>query len=233
MKNTFKIIMGAMLLVVLCSFVAEKPKRLFLLGDSISLQYGRDLQNFINGKYIIERKTGDSAAFVNLDLPVGSNGGDSRMVLKYLRMKIKEPSFNPDLFMLNCGLHDIKRDPKTNKIVVEEADYRKNLEEIYSLINQKKIPMIWIRTTGIIDSIHRKNKGFSRFNKDIEDYNQIADEVFSARHVPEIDLYTFTESQGDNRFVDHAHYTPAIRKLQAAYIAGFINSWVQKETANH
>ncbi len=228
MKNILKITVVTACSIVLCSFIMTKPKRLFLLGDSISLQYGTDLQKFLGNDYVIERKMGDSLAFVNLDLPVGSNGGDSRMVLKYLRTRVNDPSFDPDLFVLNCGLHDVKKDPKTGKPAVEEKDYRSNLEQIYTMIDQKKIPMIWIRTTGIIDSIHRRNKGFNRFNKDIKRYNEIADEVFTARKVPEIDLYTFTEAQGNDRFVDHAHYTPAIRKLQAAYIAGSIKLWKQK-----
>lgn len=212
-------------LLLLFGFTLERPKKLFLLGDSISLQYGADLQRFLLGKYIIERKTGDSVAFKNLDIPVGSNGGDSRMVLKYLRIKVNEPSFQPDLFMLNCGLHDIKRNPATNKIVVDETEYRSNLEEISKLLSAKKIPLIWIKTTGIIDSLHKKNKEFSRLNHDVKRYNEIAAEVFSSHKVPEIDLYTFTELQGNNRFVDHAHFTSEIRKLQAAYIAGFLNLW--------
>ncbi|WP_345954784.1 SGNH/GDSL hydrolase family protein [Mucilaginibacter sp. PAMB04168] len=230
MKRILKMITVAAYLAALTSFVNYKPFRLFVLGDSISLQYGTDLSRFLGDGYTIERKTGDSVAFKNLDIPVGSNGGDSRMVLKYLKSKVNDPSFNPDLFVLNCGLHDVKKDPTTGKVAVEEADYRSNLEQIYKLISQKKIPMMWVRTTGIIDSIHRRNKGFNRFNKDIKLYNQIADEVFIAHQVPEIDLFTFTEAQGDNRFVDHAHYTPEVRKLQAAYIAGSIRLW--KQTLN-
>lgn len=230
MNRIFKMVIVATCLAALTSFVNYKPFRLFVLGDSISLQYGADLGKYLGDGFIIERKTGDSIAFKNLDIPVGSNGGDSRMVLKYLKSKVNDPSFNPDLFVLNCGLHDVKKDPTTGKIAVEEADYRSNLEQIYKLISQKKIPMMWVRTTGIIDSIHRRNKGFNRFNKDIQRYNNIADEVFTSHQVPEIDLYAFTEAQGDNRFVDHAHYTPEVRKLQAAYIAGSIRLW--KQTLN-
>ena len=207
------------------AFSPAKPKRLFLLGDSISLQYGSELQKMLAGKFVIERKTGDSVAFKNLDIPIGSNGGDSRMALKYVRTQLDNSSFNPDLFVLNCGLHDVKRDPTTNAIAVSEADYRHNLEEIHTLIAKKKIPFIWVRTTGIIDSLHQKNKGFKRFIRDINRYNEIADAVFTTRKVPEIDLYTITEMQGDKRFVDHAHFTPEVRKVQAAFIAGFLTNW--------
>jgi lysophospholipase L1-like esterase len=228
MKNRNNLAMKiatATVLITLMAFSFTKPKRLFLLGDSISLQYGTELQKILAGKFVIEHKMGDSIAFKNLDIPIGANGGDSRMVLKYLSTQVNNPAFKPDLFVLNCGLHDVKRDPLTNAIAVNEKDYRRNLEEIYALIARKKIPFIWIRTTGIIDSIHQKNKGFKRLNSDIKHYNEIADEVFSARKVPEIDLYSLTEMQGDKRFVDHAHFTPEVRKVQASFIAGFLSNW--------
>jgi len=224
-NKVFTTLTSVLCLIILVAFINPKPRILFLLGDSISLQYGTDLQKFLSPGYLIERKDGDSVAFKNLDIPIGANGGDSRMVLSYLQMKIKDPAFRPDVFMLNCGLHDVKRDPKSGKIAVEEKDYRKNLEAIYKLIASKKIPMIWIRTTGVIDSLHRKNRGFNRYLKDIERYNEIADELFDKVKVEKIDLFGFTAVQGENRFVDHAHYTPEVRKLQAAYISGFISLW--------
>jgi hypothetical protein len=220
-----KILVVVLCLITVMAFSPTKPKRLFFLGDSISLQYGSELQKMLAGKFIIERKTGDSVAFKNLDIPIGSNGGDSRMVLKYLHTQVGNSSFKPDLFVLNCGLHDVKRDPITNAIAVNETDYRQNLAEIHSLITKKKIPFIWVRTTGIVDSLHQKNKGFKRFIRDINRYNEIADEVFTVRKVPKIDLYTLTEMQGDKRFVDHAHFTPEVRKVQAAFIAGFLTNW--------
>ena len=220
-----KLLITVVCLTTLMAFRPEKPKRLFILGDSISLQYGSELQKMLAGKFLIERKTGDSIAFKNLDIPIGANGGDSRMVLTYLRTQLNNSSFNPDLFLLNCGLHDVKRDPTTDKIAVNETDYRHHLEEIYTLISKKKIPLIWVRTTGIIDSIHQKNKGFKRLIRDINRYNEIADEVFASKKVPAIDLYTITEMQGDKRFVDHAHFTPEVRKVQAAFIAGFLTNW--------
>lgn len=221
-KRKTLVLMAAYSILVLMAFVKETPKKLFLLGDSISLQYGPYLEKYLNGKFVIVRKDSDSSAFRNLDIPVGSNGGDSRMVLNFLRTKINDPGFQPGLLVLNCGLHDVKRDRITQKIAVSAKEYRNNLEEIYRLISGKKIPMIWINTTGIIDSIHRKNSGFDRYEKDVEMYNAIADEVFTRYNVPEIDLFSFTAKQGNKRYIDHAHYVPEVRALQAAYIAGFI-----------
>lgn len=211
--------------LALTAFTDQPARKMFLLGDSISLQYCPGVRKLLMGKFTIEQKNSDSSAFKNLDVPVGSNGGDSRMVLNFLRLKIKEPDFQPDVLLLNCGLHDIKRERNSQKIAVEETEYRKNLEEIYKLVSARKIPMIWIRTTGIIDSLHRKGSGFDRYEKDVQRYNAIADEVFASHDVPEIDLFTFTEALGANRFTDHAHYIPEVRTLQAAYIVGFVELW--------
>lgn len=213
------------------AFVKDDRKKLFSLGDSISLQYGPKLEQYLSGKFTVERKNSDSSAFKNLDVPVGANGGDSRMVLNYLKLKTEEPGFHPDLLLLNCGLHDIKRDRLTQKIAITEDEYRRNLDEIYTLLTRKKIPLIWINSTGVIDSIHRKLSGFDRFNSDLQKYNAIASDVFSKHKIPQIDLYGITEAQGSKRFVDHAHFSPEVRAVQAAYIAGFIQHFANSKTA--
>jgi hypothetical protein len=223
MKN--RIIPAALLLiiVILASFRPPQPQKVFLLGDSISLQYGVYLEKYFKGEYIIECKGSTENAMKNLDVPVDANGGDSRMVLAYLKTKASDPSFKPDLMLLNCGLHDIKRIPLTHQIAVDTVEYRNNLEAIYKLISGKKIPLIWIRTTEVVDSIHaEKSKAFDRYAKDLDQYNRIADEVFIRHNIPEIDLYNFTKLQGKDRYADHVHYIPTVVNAQAAYIAGFV-----------
>ncbi len=63
-------------------------KRLFVLGDSISIHYGPYLKRFVSSTYIYDRKRGESQALLDLDQPVGANGGNSRMVLEYIRRRI-------------------------------------------------------------------------------------------------------------------------------------------------
>lgn len=45
----------------------------------------------------------------------GANGGDSNHCLEYLRgeAKKKDPRIVGAVFLLNCGLHDLRTDPKT------------------------------------------------------------------------------------------------------------------------
>jgi lysophospholipase L1-like esterase len=211
-------------------FVAwERPlPKLFLIGDSISLQYGLYLVEYLQDAVLFERKQDDGRSEKNLDVPTGANGGDSRMVLAYLRAKIKEHDFKPDYLLLNCGLHDIKREPATGKIQVGEEEYRGNLEEIIRLLRTKNIQLIWIRTTPVIDSIHNSNQGsFHRFAADVEDYNTIADVLCEKYQIPVIDLFSFSQQLGVDQFIDHVHYKEPARALQAAYIAGSIKLYLQ------
>lgn len=221
---TIPIILGGVL-----AFMNPRPIRLFLLGDSISLQYMPYLQTDLSDNFIIENKQDDGETMKNLDIPRGSNGGDSHMVLEYLKIKVKDPSFQPDVLLLNCGLHDIKRDAASHALAVPPEQYRQNLQDIFLLLNKKHIPVIWIRTTEVVDSIHAKNKEFGRFAKDLEQYNSIADEVAMKYQVPEIDLYSFTKKLGANRYADHVHYNDNVKALQGAFIAGYMSKWRKKD----
>jgi lysophospholipase L1-like esterase len=238
MSNTFckpfimkriKIIPVILTVMAILSFSGDNPlPKLFLIGDSISIQYGPFLQNYLAGYLQFERKVDDGQAEKNLDVPGGANGGDSRMVLAYLKARIKYSTFNPDYLLLNCGLHDIKRNPATNKIQVSGQEYRENLEAIVQLLQEKHIRLIWIRTTSVVDTIHNtKQRAFHRYAADVESYNKIADEVCLKYNIPEIDLFTFSERLGIEQFIDHVHYKEPARDLQAAYIAGNLLAYLE------
>ena len=209
------------------AFTKPRPK-LFVIGDSISIQYGPFLEKYLHGTIQYERKQDDGSAEINLDIPMGANGGDSRMVLSYLQTKVKDPNFKPDYLLLNCGLHDIKRNPFSKVIQVEKKEYGVNLNAICKLLKAKNIELIWMRTTPVIDSIHNKPQmAFFRYDSDVQDYNKIADEIFVKNRIPVIDLYGFTKQLGVEQYADHVHYKEEARSLQAAFIAGFIQSYLK------
>lgn len=201
---------------------------LFVLGDSISIQYGSYLEKYVRGSWQYSRKSDDSQAAKNLDVPVGANGGDSRMVLEYLRVMLKDEKFRPDVLLLNCGLHDIKRHPQTNAIQVDTASYRRNLETICRRLRARGVAPVWVRTTPVDDERHNsRSKEFKRYARDLDEYNRIVDGVMAEHGVPVIDLYTFTRSLGGGHYIDHVHYDEAARALQAAYIAGFLQAYAR------
>ncbi len=215
-------------ILLLAAFNIDPLPKLFVAGDSISMQYGPYLEVYLQGIADYERKTDNAGVDPSLGVPV-VNGGDSRMVLEYLKAKTEDPAFQPDYLLINCGLHDIKREVATSKLQVSADNYRKNLQAIIELAANRDIQPIWVRTTPVVDSIHNSRaKKFQRFSSDLETYNEIADQVMTENQVPVIDLYTFTWNLGLEQFMDHVHYHEEARKLQGAYIAGSLADLMSK-----
>ncbi len=223
--NKTKSIILLILAFSLLSFSNYKPK-LFVIGDSISIFYGPYLETFLDGKYEYDRKRDEGQSMKNLDNPAGANGGDSRMVVQYMEKLYASHTFSEDILLVNCGLHDIKTNPQTGKVQIDIDEYKHNLNKIYNLAKKLKTQLIWVNSTPVNDSIHNaKSHSFHRFNKDVLAYNSLADSVFKSKNIPVIDLYAFSAKFPLDAYIDHVHYTTVYRKLQAAYIAGFIQNY--------
>ena len=200
--------------------------KLFVVGDSISVGYSPHLQKMTEGVFqFYGRKTGMEEALKNLDTPLGSNTGDSAMVLNYLRTMLTKSNWRPDILVLNCGLHDIKTTNGTIQIPL--SAYRRNLADIIRLLADKRVHTIWVRTTPVLDELHNtRMKKFKRYAHDLEKYNAAADEIMNAAGIKTINLHAFTVKLGQGKAIyrDHVHYHPEIEALQAAYIAGFLQA---------
>ena len=198
-------------------------KSLFVVGDSISVQYGPFLEQMVKGRYSYARKTGTEEALAKAELKTGNNGGDSGAVLAYLSAMRTHGNFQPDVLLLNCGLHDIKTDPATGRKQVSLDQYRQNLRKIVALFRGVPTRVIWVRTTPVDDKQHNDRKiGFHRFARDVTAYNSAADSIMGAAGLTILDLCGFTRNLGAGVFHDHVHYTEPVRAQQAAYIAGFL-----------
>lgn len=203
--------------------------KLFVVGDSISIQYGPYLQQMLAGICTYARKAALSQNSPGLSYPADANGGDSAMVLAYLRHKAQEADFSPDYLLLNCGLHDIKTDPQTRRKQVSLQDYERNLRQILALISEEGLNLIWARTTPVDDQIHnRRVSEFQRYNQDVIAYNDLADKIFAQERIPIIDLYTFTLNLAEDVYYDHVHFTESVCAKQAAFIAGFVTALTQR-----
>ncbi len=187
-------------------------KKLFVLGDSISMHYGPYLEEELSGIMEYDRK-GKNENFGDLNYVSDANGGDSGNCLEYIRDYFTK---DYDIMLLNTGLHDIKT---TDKKQVSEDKYKANLEEIISLVRAKGKELIFVTTTPVIDEIHNSRIDiFKRFNSDVIKYNEIAKEVMARLLVPVIDLYSFTEKLEGDIYMDHVHYIDEVKKLQAEFI---------------
>jgi lysophospholipase L1-like esterase len=197
--------------------------KIYIVGDSISIQYGPYLKAYLDGSMDYSRKESEEEALLNLDNPQGANGGDSSMVLSFLRAKIESGGIDPDLLLINCGLHDIRTDPNTGKRQVLIDAYAENLRAIVETVDRMKPTLVWIRSTPCDEVVHN-NAGLNmhRFSADCDDYNRVADEIMNETGVPSLDLYTFTKSLGSDLYCDHVHFHEHIREKQAAFIAGWL-----------
>ena len=201
----------------------KAKKSIFILGDSISIQYGPYLREYLAGRVDCFAKSGYEQAVADLDIPAGANGGDSGNVLAYLVHDYLKNGPICDYMLLNCGLHDIKTDPASGARQQTAGKYKENLVKIFTALRDKGIKVIWVRTTPADAEVHNTpGKAFFRFGPDVPVYNCIADGIVADFGLPVVDLWNFTRGFGRAAFCDHVHYHEEIRKLQAAHIAGAV-----------
>ena len=199
-----------------------KLPSLFVIGDSISCYYGKYLEPMLAGKFVYDRKGGTNKLENLDDCTDGINGGDSSMVLTYLRSVVKREFFKPDYLLLNCGIHDTKI--SGNGLQIPLGQYRDNLESILTLTKTHGIKVIWVRTTPVNENTpHWSRNEIAKRKRDIEEYNQVSDEIMQSRTIPVLDLHQFTLNLGSDIFLnsdDSVHFSDTIAQLQASFIAG-------------
>lgn len=211
-------------------------QKAFFIGDSTSVRYGPWLERYLAPEVRYDRKSGLNDALRDLDVPQGQNAGDSTMVLEYLsNNKTHGEIQNVDLLVANCGLHDIKTDPDSGERQVGIDQYRSNLEHIVTAGRSLCKEFVWISTTPLIDAVHNaRNEKFFRYRDQLLSYNEVAKDVMAAAGVPTIDLFGLTlelESDiGEAIYEDHVHFTPEVRRVQAAFVAGWVKGFARALT---
>jgi lysophospholipase L1-like esterase/dienelactone hydrolase len=184
------------LLLFPMTLVAQEQPRVLLLGDSIRIGYAPILIKKLNG---IAKVT-----------HIGEeNGGDTVNTLKSLERWLAE--HKPDLVHINCGLHDLRFNPKTMTYQVSVEQYGKNLESIIERIQKHTPRIIFANTTPILDERHAARKaGFDRKNSDVQKYNDVAMSLMRMKGIPINDLYRIVQHYDPSKLMtkDGTHYTP-------------------------
>lgn len=195
-----------------------RKRKVFVIGDSISIHYGPYLKNFTKEQFEYDRKRGPEHALSDLDKPIGDNGGNSSKVLAYLTNEVAK-GVKYDILLINCGLHDIIVNLKLGKKQVEFNEYKSNLEKIIELAEKVSNKFIWMESTPIFDEIHNEiSTENHRYRKDLKEYNSFANQLMKKKNISVIELHDFTLKYCPEAFLDHAHFTDEMRKLQAAFI---------------
>lgn len=198
----------------------DPPPSIYWVGDSISINYHRPLKTALGERFRYTRKGGLGEAEKDLDVARGANGGDSNRVLAHLTELIENDWLPADTVVVNCGLHDIKMNPKTKDLQVDLQTYRENLEAMIELVEGSGRQFIWVTTTPVDEAQHQKNNPkFYRMESDLADYNEAALEIMRAHDIPILDLYSFTRSLGPDLYRDHVHFHKRVSEQQAAFLA--------------
>lgn len=205
--------------------------QLFVLGDSISLDYGPYLAEALADAWRYACKGDLALARQDLDVPQGANGGDSGMALRYVQEAVAQGRFAPDVLLLNAGLHDIKCDPYSGALQVSLDAYAQHLRAICALQAAQSWAMIWLRTTHVHDEQHNARPGirFHRHQRHVEAYNACADAIMQEAGVPVWDLNVVTQGMGVERFRDHVHFIPAVAQAQGAWLAQQLRNYSTAE----
>jgi len=226
---------GLLPMVAGASEFARQLPRVFLLGDSISIQYGPALESYLQGVADYDRKRdGDTdRAAADLDLPQGANGGNSARLLAYLKARRANGGIPADWLVFNCGLHDIKTDPVTGRPQVVLGQYKENLRACLAEARAMHLRAIWINITPIMEDRHNQLRtDFKRFTRDIDAYNAAADRIMREAAVPVIDLHGFSMRLIPAGLADHVHFNESAQHLQAAFIAGSLRVLLYPSTPN-
>jgi hypothetical protein len=148
------------------------------------------------------------------------------MVVAFLKTKQQDGGINADYLLVNCGMHDIKTNPKTGVKQVAIEQYKENLSQIIVLAKAIYLQLIWINTTPCDEVVHNsEGMNFYRFASDVITYNKAAEKIMSDADVSIIDLYNFTMNLGGiETYCDHVHFIEPVCEKQDAFIAGWLNA---------
>jgi lysophospholipase L1-like esterase len=194
-------------------------KNIFVYGDSISMQYGFPLMNKLEQKNVNYNRLGGGNS-TDLANPI-YNGISTKEMLRWVNSVEKKEN---TILVFNCGLHDIVHIEIDDGCQVDMNNYRQNLISIIEMARTKFCGIIFCNTTPVDDKMWNDgvNKRFTyiRYNNDVIQYNQIAEEVMKNLNIPVVDLYTATlnRKKEDDVYIDGVHVNKQTSLMHAETI---------------
>ncbi len=178
----------------------RKYKMVYSIGDSISLGYLAVLVMPLAERYAV--------------VHCPANAGPSTRIAENLDDWLA--GYDPDVVLLNCGLHDVARDEDEPATPADQ--YEANLRDIVARLQGLAYSprLIWARTTPVIHE-HQQNE-------DVIAYNEIADAVMAERKVESIDLYRAVMDNDPEALLapDGVHFTPEGYQVLGQTIADYL-----------
>ena len=192
------------------------PKRILIIGDSISIGYTPFVAEMLKGKAIVQRPEG--------------NCGSTILGLQQIDSYLGNEKW--DIIHFNWGLHDIRRmdsegnftpDNQGNR-QVSTTEYKGNLVKLVNRLKETGASLIWCSTTPVPDACDFRVAG------DEVMYNNIALDVISDLHITVDDLHAAMLSRLSD-FQNHhdVHFNEQGYRYLAGFVAKSILSVMQAE----
>jgi lysophospholipase L1-like esterase len=184
----------------------------YLLGDSISAGYAPGVATALAGLAVVRLRP--------------DNGKDSRNLLARAPEWLAAERYAA--IHVNCGLHDIKRPKPAPDLTVPVKEYEANLRRLIALLRSSAPVVVWARTTPVVDGVVTP-KSFLRFNRDVDDYNLVADRVMADIGVPINDLHSAVFHAGPDLCLspDGVHMTEFGYSILAGRVADALRPYLR------
>lgn len=179
-------------------YVKDDPAlpRLLIIGDSISRGYTLAVRHALAGKVNVHRAP--------------ANCGPTRSGLKNLDVWLGQDKW--DVITWNFGIHDRQTEPEV---------YRKNLASLLPRLQATGAKLIWVRTTPAPPPGNNEAK-FT--DAQCAQVNRVADEIMTANHIPEVDLFALMQPKLKEYQNPHdVHFKESGYELMGAQIASVVS----------
>jgi len=178
--------------------------KVLIIGDSISMGYTPFVAELLEGAAEVVHNPG--------------NGGDSSNVRAHLEQWLADSA--PEIVHFNCGLHDVKvaGDAPGNQVPLPA--YRENLARIVQRLVQSGALLVWANSTPVVERWHTAQKGFDRYNRDIDACNAAAEEIVRAAGIEICDLHSVISAAGPEKVTspDGVHFPEATYRMLAEVV---------------
>jgi lysophospholipase L1-like esterase len=150
-------------------------------------------------------------------------------VIANVKAVLELEDYQPDVLLLNAGIHDVIRSPAADKVL----QYGKDLETLVALAREHEVRLIWIQTTSHSPS---HPQGPAR-NELIDRFNETAKRVMAKHRLSVIDLDTFTkdliEQEGEPKVLlkDGIHFAGPAQQKQGHFIGNELLSLLKSGMA--
>ena len=184
-----------------------KDRSLFVLGDSISIDYGPYLGAAVNGVFKYSRKQNPQNPDEVPEALKDQNGRTSKLCFEYLKYEV-DRGVKYDILMINCGIHDMSTG-------VSISEYEIYIDQLVKFAKANCNDFVWVTSTD-----------FGNKADKVAQYNEVATRIMTANNIFIIDLNKISNAYGviDDITRDSTHFKPEYAEKQGQEIARLLKA---------